>query len=90
MQSYLVEQFLPRSRAADATSGGLRARDVAEEFVHQGVAIQYVRSTYLPDDETCFHVFEAESAEAVEQACRRAEFGRVRIVPAIEDHPSPH
>ena len=30
-----------------------------------GVPIRYVRSTYLGEDETCFHLFEAESAQQV-------------------------
>ena len=41
-------------------------------------------ATYLPDDETCFHVFEAASTDIVEEAGRCAELGRVRIVPAVE------
>jgi len=48
------------------------------------VAIRYVRTTFLPDDETCFHLFEAVSANAVEELSRRASLGRARVVPAIE------
>jgi hypothetical protein len=40
--------------------------------------------TFVPDDETCFHVFEAASAEIVSELCRRAELGSPRIVPAVE------
>jgi hypothetical protein len=39
---------------------------------------------YLPDDETCFLVFEAASADAVGEVCRRAGIGSARIVPAVE------
>jgi hypothetical protein len=46
--------------------------------------VRYLRTTYLPDDETCFHVFEADSAAAVEEVSRRARLGRVRVVTAIE------
>jgi hypothetical protein len=53
-------------------------------LAHEGVPIRYIRTTYLPDDETCFHVFEAASTDAVEEAGRRAELGRVRVVPAVE------
>ena len=42
---------------------------------------------FLPDDETCFHLFEAVSAYAVEQVSRRAELGRARVVPAVEALP---
>ncbi len=84
MLSYLVEVYLPRSRASEACATGSRARAAAEELSREGVPIRYVRTTFLPDDETCFHLFEAASAETVEEASRRAEFGRARVVPAID------
>jgi hypothetical protein len=84
VQSFLVEVYLPRSRAHEARASGRRARAAAVALAHEGVPIRYIRTTYLPDDETCFHVFEAVSTEVVEEAGRRAGLGRVRIVPAIE------
>jgi hypothetical protein len=38
----------------------------------------------VPGDETCFHLFEASSEEAVAEACRLAELESPRIVPAVE------
>ena len=84
MSSYLVEVYVPRSHAHEARAGGCRARVAAEQLTGEGMPVRYVRTTYLPDDETCFHVFEAATPAAVEEACGRAELGRVRIVPAIE------
>jgi hypothetical protein len=84
VQRYLVEVYLPRSRAHEARASGRRARAVAEALAHEGVPIRYVRTTYLPDDETCFHVFEAASTDAVAEAGRRAGLGRVRVVLAVE------
>jgi hypothetical protein len=56
VQNYLVEVYLPRSRAHEARATGRRARAAAEALEHEGVPIRYIRTTYLPDDETCFHV----------------------------------
>lgn len=84
MPSYLVEAYLPRSREAEAQDAGRRARSAAEELSREGVPIRYVRTTFLPDDETCFHLFEAASAEIVVEAVSRAGLGRARVVPAIE------
>jgi hypothetical protein len=84
LPSYLVEVFVPRSRAQDARATGRRAQAAAEELAREGTAIRYVRTTFLPDDETCFHLFEATTRAAVEEASLRAALGRVRIVPAIE------
>jgi hypothetical protein len=63
---------------------GRKARAAAEELANAGVAVRYVRTTFLPDDETCFHVFEATSEEAVGEVCRRAGIGSGRIIPALE------
>jgi hypothetical protein len=84
MPSYLVELYLPRSRAREARAAGRRARAAAEQLAREGVPVRYVRTTYLPDDETCFHHFEARTRAAIEEASRRAALGRARIVPAIE------
>jgi hypothetical protein len=43
-----------------------------------------VRTTFLPEDETCFHVFEAVSEDAVAEVFRRAGIGSGRIVSAVE------
>ena len=53
-------------------------------FSGEGEPVRYVRTTFLPDDETCFHVFVADSAETVDKVCRRAGLGRVRIALAVE------
>lgn len=84
MPTYLVEAYMPRSHAQEARAAARRARAAAEELSREGVPIHYVRTTFLPDDETCFHLFEAASAEVVEEASSRAELGRARVVPAIE------
>lgn len=84
MPTYLVEAYMPRSHAQEARAAGRRAHAAAEELSRKGTPVRYVRTTFLPDDETCFHVFKAVSANAVEEVARRAELGRARVVPAIE------
>ena len=84
MTRYLVEAYIPRSRAREALAAGRDARRAAEALLREGTPIRYVRTTLLPNDETCFHIFEAASEEAVGEACRRAGIGAGRIVAAIE------
>ena len=84
MQRFLVEVYLPRSPAPDARASARRARAAARALAREGVSIRYVRTTYLPDDETCFHVFGAESIHVVEEAARRAGLERARIAVAVE------
>jgi hypothetical protein len=82
--TYQVEAYMPQSHAHEARAAGRRARAAAEELSREGVPIHYVRTTFLPDDETCFHVFEATSAEHVEEASSRAQLGHARVVVAID------
>jgi hypothetical protein len=84
MRSYLVEVYMPRSRARDARADARRVRDAATRLSERGMSIRHVRTTLLPDDETCFHLVEAASSEVVEEACREAGLRHVRIVAAVE------
>ncbi len=34
--------------------------------------MRFVRSVFVPEDEACFYLYEAPSAEAVREAARRA------------------
>src|SRR5512134_2900983 len=83
MPTYLVETYTPRTRANHAATTRDLAR-AAADLVREGVQIEHRRTTLLPDDDTCFYVFEAPSPTAVEEACRRAGLANVRIVGAVE------
>src|SRR5918999_1583025 len=82
MPSYLVETYAPKLRVDEARAAGRRARAAAEQLSREGSRVRYVRTTFLPDDETCFHVFDAASEEAVGEAWRRAGIAGGRESPA--------
>jgi hypothetical protein len=81
---YLVEAYMPRSRAREARAAGRNARIAAEHLSREGTPVTYLRTTFLPNDETCFHVFESVDKKAVSEVCRRAGIGSARIVQALE------
>ena len=83
MARYLVEAYMPRSRARDARAAG-RDACVAAELSREGTPVRHLCTTFLPDDETCFHVFESADKKAVGEVCRRAGIGSARIVQALE------
>jgi hypothetical protein len=77
--SYLVESYLTDSSAAVAD-----ARERAQLAAELATGVRYVRTTFLPSDETVLHVFEAASGDAVRRAARRAALPYERIVEAVE------
>jgi hypothetical protein len=80
MQSYLVEAYVPR-RDEDACRAAVRrAQAIAEQLSRDGTSVRYVRSLFVAEDETCFHVFEGASAEAVAEVSRKADLTYARIV----------
>lgn len=80
MPTYLIEAYLPAPHTQSARAAGRRARAAAAEMSRAGTAVRYLRTAFLPDDETCFHLFEAVSADAVAEVGRRAEIDRARVV----------
>ena len=84
MPSYFVETYIPRARPDDARAAGRSVRAAARELTRSGEPIRYVRMSFLPGDETCFHVLVADTADTVAEVCRRAGLASPRIVPALE------
>lgn len=77
MPSYLVERYVASSRGADveAAIAGIAA---------SGGRVRHLRATFVPEDETCFHMIEAPSLEVVREALKRAAITYERIVEAVE------
>ena len=77
MPSYFLEAY---SADGDVSEARRRARRAAE--LERGV--RYLRTTFLPAEETLFHVFEAPSREALVEAARRAGLPDARVTEALE------
>lgn len=84
MQSYCLELYLPQASTARLEEAASQARLAAEALSTDGIPINYVRTTYLAGDETCFHLFEANSAEDVAEAALRAGLPTGRVTRVIE------
>jgi hypothetical protein len=76
--SFLVESYV--AGAPLLAQARARARLAAE--LADGVS--YLRTTFVPGDETCFHLFEAPSLRSLGDAVGRAALGHVRIVEAVD------
>ena len=85
MTEFLVEFYLSRTDAVALGCSVRRARLAAEEQTRQGMPVRYLRSMYLPDEETCFLLYEAESAEAACRAAALASIAFERVSEVIGD-----
>ena len=80
MPHYLVESYL-----ADSPAAVEDARECARSVENGEAGIRYVRTTFVPGDEVVLHMFEAPSAEALDDAGRLAALAYDRIVEAVEE-----
>ena len=89
MPDYCLELYLAEGSRAALEEAARRARAAAESFGARGRSVRYLRSTYLPEDETCLHFFAAASREDVAEAARHAGLTGDRITSSIDaDQPS--
>lgn len=72
MTEFIVELYVSRADRDAVGRHAERARLAAEELTREGTPVRHLRSIFVPDDETCFFLFEAASAGAVRDALRRA------------------
>jgi hypothetical protein len=81
MSSYLLEAYTPASALLEEIEA--RVRIAAAELSDSGTPVRHVRSIFVPEDETCFHLLDATSSEAVAEAARKAGISRPRITKAV-------
>jgi hypothetical protein len=82
MAEFLVEVYIAGSDGRAVASCSASARAAAEALTRSGTPVRYVSSIFVPEDETCFFLFEAESADAVRAAARRAGVAFERVTEA--------
>jgi hypothetical protein len=69
---YMVERHLPDFPPDELPGAAAAAKEKSAELSGEGQEVSYVRSTYIPEGEKCYCLFEGESADAVEEVQKRA------------------
>ena len=72
MTEFLVELYVSGTDPTAVATTTQRAEHAAVELTAAGIPVHFVRSIFVPADETCLFLFEAESIEAVRDAAFRA------------------
>lgn len=83
MKQFLVEVFVPRSRADELAAARERVRAAVAGASRNDRDIRYVRAIYIPEDETCFYVFDASSADLVAEVSGLAGLQDGRVVEMV-------
>ena len=83
MPSYLVETYLARGDTRERVDRELRARSAAAELTRERTCVRFDRAIHVPEDETCFYVFDAPSVREAVLAAERAGLDPLRVVEAV-------
>jgi hypothetical protein len=86
MPNFVVERYRSRSDPDSLRAVAERLAAGARRETPQGVSVRHVHTIFLPEDETCLHLFEADSEAEVRAVARRAciEIDRLVAVEHVE------
>ena len=73
MAKYMVERHLPGIKPDELAAAAARAKATTAETSAEGTPVRYLRSTFVPEEERCYCLFEGPTEEAVREANERAE-----------------
>ena len=72
MAEYLVELYVSQGDHAVAQHHVAVAERAGADLTREGRAVRYLQSFFVPEDETCFLLYEADSVDLVTEAVGRA------------------
>lgn len=83
MGQFLVELYAPHTDSAAVGDCADRARRAAEQLSREGTPVRFLRRILVPEDETCFYLYEAGCSAAARGAAQRAGLWVDRVTEAI-------
>jgi ubiquinone/menaquinone biosynthesis C-methylase UbiE len=90
MAEYLVELYVAHGDHRAARQHAESAERAGADLTREGRPVRCVRSIFVPEDETCFLLYEATSADLVVEAVRRAGLRHEHISVATSPSAPPH
>ena len=83
MREFVTEQYIAASGAEEALACAHSARRAADQLSGEGMPVEFVRSIFIPEDETCILVYRAISIDVVRAAAARASLRLDRVAEAV-------
>jgi len=83
MSEFLIETYLSRE---PANAVAVQMQDVARaaaQVSQQSTEVRFLRAIFVPEEETCFYLYESSSADAVREAATRARLPLERVAEAV-------
>ena len=82
-RTFLIERYLSPAAATDLVTLTARLAGLCAEASPDGAGVEYLYSAYLPTEDTCFCLFRAPSADAVEAVNQQVNFTFDRLTDAV-------
>jgi hypothetical protein len=87
MGTFIVELYVGRGEEAALERGVALTRRAAERLTREGTPVRHLRSLFVPEDETCYFLFEADDAGAAQEAAAAAGLPFERAATVVADLP---
>jgi Protein of unknown function (DUF4242) len=88
MKEFLVESYVSCTEPNGVERRAERAEHAAVELAAAGTPVRFVRSIFVPADETCLFLFEAESIDAVREVAHHAALPFDHVAEVAPSHRS--
>jgi Nickel responsive protein SCO4226-like len=85
MSEFLVEVYVSRVAAPVSTHEVEQVTQAADRLTHEGTEVRFLRAIFVPDEETCFYLYQGPSVDAVREAAARAGLRVERVAEAMSD-----
>ena len=88
MTVYLVDRNLPGITMDQLAAAQKAAIETSERFSSQGKPVRYIRSTFVPGEDHCMCLFEADNPSLVRDVNETAQIPFTRITEALDLTPA--
>jgi hypothetical protein len=83
VREFVAELYVSGTDAVAAERGATAARLAAEQLTREGTPVEFVRSIFIPEDETCMYIYNAHSIDSVRAALARIPLRFERVSEAV-------